>query len=129
LTILCCATILCPHGGNAPTGKTGPLPNTHGPQNKEHTMSAPTRSTRRIHNGDVRCIDCEHYDEEGCEPAAEALLQEGWPRLTVLPEDDAEATRCPDFSPAMDYRLAQDEEESAREHDLRLTAITNFRSW
>ncbi len=28
-------------------------------------------------NGDVRCGDCEHYTDEGCEPAAEALALDG----------------------------------------------------
>lgn len=76
-----------------------------------------------------RCLDCEHYDEDGCEQAAEALLQDGWPRATVQVDDDAGACRCPEFSPNADYALAQDEEDSARRLQLRQAALTQIARW
>jgi len=80
-------------------------------------------------NGDVRCGDCEHFSDDGCEQAAEALVLEGWPRASVCPEDSAEASRCPEFLPGHDYSLALDEERSGREAHARVTAIKNFMSW
>jgi len=51
-------------------------------------------------NGDVRCGDCEHYTDDGCEEAAEALVLEGWPKACVCPDDSADAARCPEYAPA-----------------------------
>lgn len=79
--------------------------------------------------GDVCCGDCEHYTDEGCEEAAEALALEGWPRVQVLPDDSADASRCPEFSPGGSYQLGLEEEQSAREAQARITAIKNFSSW
>lgn len=79
--------------------------------------------------GDVRCAHCEHFDEDGCEQAAEALLAEGWPRAAVLVDEAADADRCPEFAPSADYSLGRDEEDSAREACARLTAIAHFKSW
>jgi len=82
-----------------------------------------------LNNGDVRCGDCEHYTEDGCEQAAEALVLEGWPKAAVCPEDSADAANCPEFSPAEGYALVLDEERSAREAQARVAAIRNFMSW
>jgi len=80
-------------------------------------------------NGDVRCGDCEHYTDDGCEEAAEALVLEGWPKACVCPDDSADAARCPEYAPAAGMFLARDEERSAREADARVAAIKNFMSW
>ena len=80
-------------------------------------------------NGDVRCGDCEHYSEDGCDQAGEALALEGWPRASVCPEDSADASRCPEFSPGASLALNLDEECSGREAQQRVTAIKNFQSW
>lgn len=82
-----------------------------------------------LNNGDVCCGDCEHYCDEGCEEAAEALALEGWPRAAVCPEDSADASRCPEFSPGRALSLGLDEERSAREAQARVAAIKNFTSW
>lgn len=82
-----------------------------------------------LNNGDVRCGECEHYTDDGCEEAAEALALEGWPRASVCPEDSADASRCPEFSAGREYALAMDEERSGREASARVTAIKNFMSW
>lgn len=76
-----------------------------------------------------RCGDCEHFDEEGCAQAAEALALEGWPRAAVVPEASAEAGRCPEFSPTEDLAPALDEEADARQAYARVAAIRNFSSW
>jgi hypothetical protein len=80
-------------------------------------------------NGEVRCGDCEHFTDDGCEEAAEALVLEGWPRAQVCPDDSADASRCPEFAPADSLALALDEERSGREALARVTAIKNFMSW
>ncbi|OIO03107.1 MAG: hypothetical protein AUJ49_05120 [Desulfovibrionaceae bacterium CG1_02_65_16] len=80
-------------------------------------------------NGDVRCGDCEHYSDDGCEEAAEVLALEGWPRACVCPDDSADASRCPEFALSGGCLLAQDEERSAREAEARVAAIKNFMSW
>lgn len=82
-----------------------------------------------LKNGDVRCGDCEHYSEDGCEQAAEALALEGWPRASVCPDDSADASRCPEFSPDAGLALVLDEERSGREAHARVAAIKNFLSW
>lgn len=82
-----------------------------------------------LNNGDVRCGDCEHYSDEGCEEAAEALVLEGWPRASVCPEDSADASRCPEFSPGAGCFLAQDEERSGQEARARVAAIRSFMAW
>jgi hypothetical protein len=89
-------------------------------------MSLRPYPARRAPGGDQRCLDCEHFDEDGCEQAAEALLQEGWPRATVLVEENAEADRCPEFSPNADYELAVEEEDSVRRQQLRQVALSYF---
>ena len=80
-------------------------------------------------NGDVRCGDCDYFSDDGCEQAAEALVLEGWPRATVCPDDSAEASRCPEFSPGESLALVLDEERSGREAHARVVAIKNFMSW
>ena len=80
-------------------------------------------------NGDVRCGDCEHYTDEGCEPAAETLALDGWPRLSACLEDSADASRCPEFSASADYGQALDEESSAATAFARVTAIKHYQSW
>lgn len=80
-------------------------------------------------NGEVRCGDCEHYCDEGCEQAAEALALEGWPRANVCPDDSADASHCPEFAPGESMVLALDEERSGREASARVMAIKHFRSW
>lgn len=82
-----------------------------------------------LRNGDVRCGDCEHYFEDGCEPAAEALALEGWPRAAVCPDDSADASRCPEFSPSRSLRYDEDEERSARDAWDRVEAITTGEAW
>jgi hypothetical protein len=79
-----------------------------------------------LHEGDICCGDCEHYSEDGCEQAAEALVLEGWPRSVVCPEDSADASRCPEFSPARGYELALDEERSAQAAQSRVAALRNY---
>ncbi len=86
-------------------------------------------SRNRHRNGDVRCGDCEHYSGEGCEPAAEALALDGWPRLSALPDDSADASRCPEFSACAGHALALDEEASAHEAFARVSAIKHYQSW
>jgi len=80
-------------------------------------------------NSEVRCGDCEHFTDDGCEEAAEALVLEGWPRASVCPEDSADASRCPEFSLADTFALAVDEDRSAHEAQARVAAIKNFMSW
>jgi len=86
-------------------------------------------------NGDVRCGDCEHFSEEGCEEAVEALILDGWPRAAVCPDDSADASRCPEFSLAgglaFDEGVGMDEEEerSARQARARVEAVRGFMSW
>lgn len=80
-------------------------------------------------NGDVRCGDCEHYTDEGCERAAEALALDGWPRLSTLPDDSADASRCPEFSASAGYAQALDEEEAAAAAHARVSAIKQYQSW
>ena len=80
-------------------------------------------------NGDVRCGDCEHYSDEGCDQAAEALVLEGWPRAAVCPEDSADASSCPEFAPGESYALNLDEEHSGREARLQMAALKNFQAW
>ena len=82
-----------------------------------------------LNNGDVRCGDCDHYTDDGCEEAAEALALEGWPRASVCPEDSADASRCPEFSPGEECALVLDEERSGQEARARVAAIKNFMSW
>lgn len=79
-------------------------------------------------NGDVRCGDCEHYDEEGCEQAAEALVLDGWPRLSACPDESADASRCPEFSASTACGLALDEESSAARAHARVSAIKRYQS-
>ena len=79
-----------------------------------------------LSHADMRCCDCEHYSEEGCEEAAEALVLEGWPRAAVCPEESADASRCPEFAPAAGCLLAVDEESSGREARDRVAAIRGF---
>jgi hypothetical protein len=81
------------------------------------------------HHGDVRCADCEHYDPDGCEEAAEALVQEGWPRASVCPEDDADASRCPEFLPGRTLALNLDEERSERAERLRDATLRGCGIW
>lgn len=76
--------------------------------------------------GDVRCGDCEHFSDDGCEEAAEALVLEGWPRAEVCPEDSADASRCPGFSPGNLCRLDLDEERRDHAARARLAAIRGF---
>lgn len=80
-------------------------------------------------NGDVRCGDCEHFCDEGCDQAAEALVLEGWPRASVCPEDSADASSCPEFTPGEALALNLDEELSGREARMRVAALKNFQSW
>ena len=80
-----------------------------------------------LHYGDVRCGDCEHFSDSGCEEAAEALVLEGWPRAEVCPEDSADAARCPGFCPS--GAAARGEEEDRPGRDMaRTQAIRNFMS-
>jgi len=81
------------------------------------------------HHGDVCCAECEHYDPEGCEEAAEALVLEGWPRACVRPEDDADASRCPEFCPGRSLELDLDEERAVREDRLRDAALRGCGVW
>lgn len=83
----------------------------------------------RSRNGDVRCGDCEHFSDEGCEQAAEALVLDGWPRLSALPDDSADASRCPEFSASAGQALALDEEQAAAAAHSRVTAIKHYQSW
>lgn len=76
--------------------------------------------------GDVRCGDCEHFSDDGCEEAAEALVLEGWPRAEVRPEDSADASRCPGFSPGDGCRLVLDEDRQDHEARARVAAIRSF---
>ncbi|MDP3426718.1 MAG: hypothetical protein Q8S17_05010 [Humidesulfovibrio sp.] len=80
-------------------------------------------------NGDVRCGDCEHYTDEGCEQAVEALALDGWPRLSACPDDSADASRCPEFSPSSGHSQALDEEASAARAFARIAAIKHYQSW
>lgn len=80
-------------------------------------------------HGEVSCSDCEHFDPEGCEEAAEALALEGWPRATVCPEDGADASRCPEFSPGRTLALNLDEERAARTDRLRDAALRSCGLW
>ena len=80
-------------------------------------------------NGDVRCGDCEHYLDEGCEQAAEALALDGWPRMSACPADDADASRCPEFSASGGYALALDEEADAALAHARISALKRYQSW
>ncbi len=82
-----------------------------------------------LNYGDVRCCDCEHFSDDGCEEAAEALVLEGWPRAEVCPEDSADASRCPGFSPGESFRPLQDEEQASHAARARVAAIRNFMSW
>ncbi len=75
---------------------------------------------------DMRCCDCEHWSEDGCEEAAEALVQEGWPRADVRPEEDADASSCPAFVPARGLPEVLEEERSGREASARVAAIRGF---
>lgn len=83
----------------------------------------------RHRNGDVRCGDCEHYSDEGCEPAVEALVLDGWPRMGTCPDDSADASRCPEFEASAGYAQALDEEASAATAFARVTAIKHYQSW
>lgn len=76
-----------------------------------------------------RCGDCEHFDEDGCEQAAEALAQEGWPRAAVVVDAWADAGRCPQYAPGDDLELDLDEEEDARRSRARVEAIRGFAIW
>jgi hypothetical protein len=76
--------------------------------------------------GDVRCGDCEHFSDDGCEEAAEALVLEGWPRAEVCPEDSTDASRCPGFSPGGGSRLALDEERQGYAARARVAALRSF---
>ncbi|MBU1229802.1 MAG: hypothetical protein KKA55_07760 [Proteobacteria bacterium] len=78
---------------------------------------------------DVRCGDCEHYDEEGCEQAAEALVLDGWPRLSACPDESADASRCPEFLASAASGLALDEEASAARAHARVSTIKGYQSW
>lgn len=78
--------------------------------------------------GDARCGDCEHFSDDGCEEAAEALVLEGWPRAEVCPEDSADASRCPGFEPCGNARREEDEERPAYEAKARVAAIRSFMS-
>jgi hypothetical protein len=80
-------------------------------------------------NGDVRCGDCEHYTDEGCDQAVEALVLDGWPRMSACPDDSADASRCPEFSPSAGHSLALDEEASAARAFARIAAIKHCQSW
>jgi len=77
----------------------------------------------------VRCGDCVHFSDEGCEEAAEALVLEGWPKAQVCPEDSADAARCPGFSPGDSCRALEDEEHQGHEARARVAAIRSFMSW
>ncbi|MBI5518887.1 MAG: hypothetical protein HY916_02370 [Desulfovibrio sp.] len=79
-----------------------------------------------LDHGDVRCGDCGHFTDEGCEEAAEALALEGWPRAAVCPEDSADASRCPEFTPGEGCLLAMAEECSGREARDRVAAVRSF---
>jgi hypothetical protein len=74
----------------------------------------------------VRCGDCEHFSDDGCEEAAEALVLEGWPRAEVCPEDSVDASRCPGFSPGGGCRLALDEERQGYAARARVAALRSF---
>ena len=84
---------------------------------------------KRHTNGEVRCGDCEHYSDEGCEQAAEALVLEGWPRMSACPDDSDEAARCPEFLASADSVQGQDEEASAARAHARVSAIKHYQSW
>lgn len=81
-----------------------------------------------LNYGDVRCCDCVHFSDDGCEEAAEALVLEGWPRAEVCPEDSADASRCPGFSPGESCRPLLDEEQASHAARARVAAIRNFMS-
>ena len=83
----------------------------------------------RGRNGDVRCGDCEHFSDDGCEPAAEALVLDGWPRLCACPDDSADASRCPEFFVCEGGGLALDEESSAAAAHARVSAIKGYQAW
>lgn len=93
------------------------------------TRTMTGRAALMAHGPDPRCGDCEHFDEEGCGQAAEALVLEGWPRAAVLLDVSAEAGRCPEYSPSEGFRLEEDEEDGCREAYARVAAIRNFSSW
>lgn len=76
-----------------------------------------------------RCGDCEHFDEDGCDQAAEALSLEGWPRAAVVVDAWADAGRCPEYAPGKDMALALDEEEDARRHRMRMEAMRGYAIW
>jgi hypothetical protein len=80
-------------------------------------------------NGDVRCSDCEHFSLDGCEEASEALAQDGWPRAAVIPEDDADASRCPEFLAGPTLALNLDEERSVRSEHLRAETLRACGVW
>jgi len=82
-----------------------------------------------LNYADVRCGDCVHFSDDGCEEAAEALVLEGWPRAEVCPEDSADASRCPGFSPTESCRPPLDEEQARHAARARVAAIKNFMSW
>lgn len=76
-----------------------------------------------------RCGDCEHFDEDGCAQAAEALALEGWPRAAVVVDPWTEAGRCPEYAPGAELELALDEEEDARRSQARVEAMRSYAIW
>lgn len=91
----------------------------------------PCRSGRNFLPGGLepRCGDCEHFDEDGCEQAAEALVLENWPRATVVVDAWADAGRCPSYAPGKDLELGLDEEEDARKSRARVEAMRSYTLW
>lgn len=73
------------------------------------------------YNGEVRCGDCENFQNGCCEPAGEYLRQNRWPAFTVRPSPTADASRCPDFEPSGDYQVMLEEALSYREETGRVT--------
>ncbi len=76
-----------------------------------------------------RCGDCEHFDEDGCDQAAEALALEGWPRAAVVVDAWADAGRCPQYAPGADLELGLDEEDAAHRSRARLEAMRGYAIW
>lgn len=73
-------------------------------------------ANHRLLHPNCCCEDCVHFlagddaDEGFCHEAAEALAQEGWPKVTVSVEADMSAESCPSFE---DKRAAYGPDEAA----------------